>query len=181
MLIGLCGAAGSGKNSVADFLANASAGSFRQVAFADPLYQCLSVITGLSVAALQDRDTKETVIPWLGKSPRQMLQTLGTDWGRRSISDEMWVRITMERIKDDLSAGRSVVITDVRFANEAAAVKSAGGRVIQVKRPGWAGNLTNEARLHASEAGLPDYLIDAVIVNRGSLNDLRDAVIAAII
>ena len=39
MLIGLCGAAGSGKNTVAEFLTE-----FAQIAFADPLYECVSTI-----------------------------------------------------------------------------------------------------------------------------------------
>ena len=181
MLIGLCGAAGSGKNSVADFFTDADGRRFLQVAFADPLYQCVSTITGLSVSQLQDRDIKEAVVPWLGKSPRQMLQSLGTEWGRGTVHPEMWVRITMERIKADLSTGRSVVITDVRFPNEAAAIKAAGGRVVRVDRPGWSGCLADEARQHASEAGLPDYLIDAVVVNRGGLNDLKSVAVACII
>ena len=79
MLVGLCGAAGAGKNTVADFLTDSDGCTFMQLAFADPLYECVSTITGLPVARLKDRDVKEAVLPWLGKSPRQLLQTLGTE------------------------------------------------------------------------------------------------------
>ena len=129
MLIGLCGPAGAGKNTVAELLTDSDGCTLVQMAFADPLYECVSTITGLPVACLKDRDVKETVIPWLGKSPRQMLQTLGTEWGRGTVHTEIWVRITMERAKPELVVGRGVVITDVRFDNEAQAIIDSGGEV----------------------------------------------------
>jgi len=177
MLIGLCGPAGAGKNTVAELLAD---GLFRQVAFADPLYQCISTITGLPVSQLQDRAVKEAVIPWLGKSPRQMLQSLGTEWGREMIHPEIWIRITLERVQDDLAAGRGVVITDVRFDNEAAAVVAAGGEVWKVTRPGWR-CLSDDAATHSSEDGVSDHLIARIIDNSGSLDDLKLQLTAATI
>jgi len=177
MLIGLCGPAGAGKNTVAELLAD---GLFRQVAFADPLYQCISTITGLPVSQLQDRAVKEAVIPWLGKSPRQMLQSLGTEWGRDLIHQEIWIRITLERMQDDLAAGRGVVITDVRFDNEAAAIVAAGGEVWKVTRPGWR-CLSDDAATHSSEDGVSDHLITRIIDNSGSLDDLKLQLTAATI
>lgn len=163
MLIGLCGAAGAGKNSVAEFLTE-----FTQIAFADPLYECVSTITGLPVDRLKDRDVKETVIPRLGKSPRQLLQTLGTEWGRGTVHPEIWIRIAMER------AGQhpNVVVTDVRFDNEAQAIVDAGGEVWRIARPGWR-CLADAAATHLSEAGVSDHLIARTIDNSGSLDDLR--------
>lgn len=180
MLIGLCGPAGAGKNTVAEFLTDSDGCSFQQVAFADPLYQCISTITGLSVSQLQDRAVKEAVIHWLGKSPRQMLQSLGTEWGREIVHPEIWIRITLERIRPELAAGRSVVITDVRFDNEAAAVTEAGGEVWRVVRPGWR-CLDAAAASHPSEAGVSDHLIARTIDNSGSLDDLRLQLAAATI
>jgi hypothetical protein len=171
MLIGLCGAAGAGKNTVADFLADSSGGPFVQIAFADPLYECVSTITGLSVSRLKDRDVKETVIPWLGKSPRQLLQTLGTEWGRGTVHTEIWIRIAMERAGQHLDFN-SVVITDVRFDNEAQAIVDAGGEVWRVTRPGWR-CLVDAVAAHSSEAGVSDHLIARTIDNSGSLDDLR--------
>jgi hypothetical protein len=175
MLIGLCGPAGAGKNTVAEFLTD-----FRQIAFADPLYQCVSTITGLPVSQLQDRAVKEAVIPWLGKSPRQMLQTLGTEWGRGSVHEEIWIRIALERAKPELAAGRSVVITDVRFDNEAQAIADAGGEVWRVARPGWR-CLDDASASHSSEAGVSDHLIARIIDNSGSLDALRLQLAAATI
>jgi len=167
MLIGLCGPAGAGKNTVADFLSG-----FTQIAFADSLYECVSTITGIPVAKLKDRDMKESVIPWLGKSPRQMLQSMGTEWGRDTIHPEIWIRIAMNRAGQEMAAGRSVVINDVRFDNEAQAVIEAGGEVWQVTRPGWT-CLAAEAAVHQSEAGISRHLIARTIDNSGSLDDLR--------
>ena len=180
MLIGLCGAAGAGKNSVAELLTDSDGCTFMQMAFADPLYQCVSTITGLPVAKLKDRVVKEAVLPWLGKSPRQMLQSLGTEWGRGMVHDEIWIRIAMEQASQRLTVGRSVVITDVRFDNEAQAIIDAGGEVWKVTRPGWR-CLADEAAAHQSEAGVSDHLITRTIYNSGSLDDLRADLAAATI
>ena len=179
MLIGLCGAAGAGKNTVAELLTDSDGGPFVQLAFADTLYECVSTITGLPVARLRDRDVKEAVIPWLGKSPRQMLQSMGTEWGRGMIHDQIWVRIAMERAGQHL-AFSSVVITDVRFDNEAQAIIDAGGEVWRVTRPGWR-CLAEEAAAHQSEAGVSDHLVARNIANTGSLDDLRAELSAATI
>lgn len=175
MLIGLCGPAGAGKNTVATFLAG-----FRQVAFADPLYECVSAVTGIPVEKLRDRVIKETVIPWIGKSPRQMLQTLGTEWGRGTVHDELWVRATMRRIAGEILSRRDVVITDVRFPNEATAILQRGGEVWKVVRPGFS-CLSSDAASHSSEAGIPDEMVTRVLVNEGTIDDLKEAVQSGII
>jgi hypothetical protein len=149
---------------------------FTQIAFADPLYECVSKITGLPVDRLKDRDVKETVIPWLGKSPRQLLQTLGTEWGRGTIHPEIWIRIAMDRA----SRHANVVVTDVRFDNEAQAIVDAGGEVWRVARPGWR-CLADDAASHPSEAGVSDHLIARIVDNSGSLDDLRLQLTAATI
>jgi len=180
MLIGLCGPAGAGKNTVAELLIDSDRCTFHQMAFADPLYECVSVITGISVAELQNRDVKEAVIPWLGKSPRQMLQSLGTEWGRDTIHPEIWIRIAMKRAIPHLFVGRSVVVTDVRFDNEAKAITDAGGEVWRVVRPGWR-CLEESTAAHQSEAGVSEHLIARTIDNSGSLDDLRHELNAATI
>ena len=179
MLIGLCGAAGAGKNTVAELLTDSSGGPFVQIAFADPLYECVSTITGLPVDRLKDRDVKEAVIPWLGKSPRQLLQTLGTEWGRGTVHPEIWIRIAMERAGQHQTFS-GVVVTDVRFDNEAQAIVDAGGEVWRVARPGWR-CLADDAATHPSEAGVSDHLIARIIDNSGSLDDLRLQLTAATI
>jgi len=173
MLIALCGAAGSGKNTVADRLVKEH--GFYHLAFADPLYEMVSIVTGLSREDLEDREVKETPIDWLGKSPRQLLQSLGTEWGRNTVHDQIWVRAAFSRVADLEAAGRDVVITDVRFDNEAVAAKAAGGVVWRVVRRGGP-RLTEGAAAHSSEAGVPDTLVDAEIANSGTIPDLHAAI-----
>lgn len=173
MLIGLCGAAGSGKDTVASMLTG-----FYRVAFADPLYEMVSIVTGLLTEDLQDREIKEQEIDWIGKSPRQMLQTLGTEWGRDTISQSLWIDIGMRRIERLLAEGRNVVVTDVRFDNEAAAIKAAGGEVWKVLR--GEGCVKGVSMRHASEGGIGEVLIDKIIGNWGSLARLRQTVDAAV-
>lgn len=173
MLIGLCGAAGSGKDTVASMLTG-----FYRVAFADPLYEMVSIVTGLLPEDLQDREVKEQEIDWIGKSPRQMLQTLGTEWGRDTISQSLWIDIGMRRIERLLADGRNVVVTDVRFDNEAAAIKAAGGEVWKVLR--GEGCVKGVSMRHASEGGIGEVLIDKIIGNWGSLARLRQTVDAAV-
>lgn len=168
MIIGVCGAAGAGKGSVASILEDRG---FATLSFADPLYAAVSAITGLSVAELQDRSRKENTLGWISCSPRRLLQTLGTDWGRNMIHPEIWVMATMQRVMD----GGDYCIPDVRFVNEAAAVKARGGVVWRVDRP-CRSTLESAAASHESERGIPDEYVDSVITNDGTLADLEAAI-----
>jgi hypothetical protein len=175
IVIGLCGAAGAGKNSVAEILCSRL--SFRQVAFADPLYEAASAITGMSVDAMRDRNLKEREIGWLGKSPRRILQLLGTEFGRGCLGSDVWVRHLARRLEAIQDAGKNAVITDVRFPNEAAYIANRpGGAIWKVVRDGSAG-LEADAVAHESERGLPDEYIDCVIRNYGTLDTLATTVV----
>jgi hypothetical protein len=78
ILIGLHGKAHAGKDTVGQMLVGYG---LDRVAFADPIKRML--IEGLGLTAEHfDSPLKEEPIPWLGKSPRQLMQTLGTEWGR---------------------------------------------------------------------------------------------------
>lgn len=178
MLIGLCGPAGCGKNSVADHL-QARYG-WIQFGFADPVYAAVSTITGIPVDQLRERSTKEQKIEWLGKSPRELLQTLGTEWGRDIVSQDIWITIAMRQVEacqKYLRGAGGVALTDVRFVNEVEAIKAAGGQVWRVERRQRC--LAEDAAQHSSEAGIPEFLIDTVIDNTGTLDALRGRVDAA--
>lgn len=172
MIIGICGAAGAGKGSVAAILDQRG---FATLSFADPLYAAVSAITGLTVAALQDRSRKEEPIDWIGSSPRRLLQTLGTDWGRNMIHEEIWVMATMQRMRP----GGDYCIPDVRFVNEAAAIKARGGVVWSVERS-CRSTLSGDAASHESERGIPAEYVDSRIVNNGTLDDLQTTVDATL-
>lgn len=174
MIIGLCGAAGSGKNTVADILENEH--DFVQFGFADPVYAAVSAAIGIPVEQLRDRSMKESAIDWLGKSPRQLLQTLGTEWGRGMVREDIWVQIAIRRATG--FAYHDVAITDVRFENEVAAIKEAGGVIWRVDR--GPSSIRGDAIRHTSEAGIPDFLVDTVITNSSTIEHLAARVNAAL-
>lgn len=173
MIIGICGAAGAGKDAVTVRLVDAH--GFRRIAFADPIYEMLAVLTETPAERLRDRRAKEAEISWLGASPRRLLQTLGTEWGRRHVADDIWIKIAIRRA----SQSRLVTIPDVRFANEAEAIRAAGGSVWLVERPGLS-CLDAASASHESERGIAASLIDAVIANDGDLNTLCRRVDSAV-
>ena len=164
MIIGLCGAAGAGKDTVAMRLVESH--GFTKLAFADPIYDAVSAITGVSVDQLKDRSRKENCLGWISCSPRRLLQSLGTEWGRDMIHPEIWIMSLMNRI----DGTRDVVITDVRFNNEAEAILARGGEVWRVE--GRASRLDAESSGHSSEAGVADKYVSARISNAGAISDL---------
>lgn len=130
VLIGLTGRAGAGKSTAAHYL-NAVHG-FSRTRFAGPLKDMLRAI-GLSEDEIEG-DRKETPCALLGgATPRHAMQTLGSEWGRDLIHPELWAVIWQEKTRRLLDAGYSVCVEDVRFPNEAAAVKALGGHIMRVR------------------------------------------------
>jgi len=160
MIIGLCGLAGSGKSTVAGTLTGSF--DYNRLAFADPLKGMLTSV-GFTREQLYGAE-KEALIPDLGVTPRQAMQTLGTDWGRKTISPDIWVNLWTRKARDLLAAGASVVADDVRFPNEVAAIKALGGQIWRVERPGTV-QMTHESEKH-------DLVADLTIRNDGSMADL---------
>lgn len=164
-VIGFAGHAGSGKNAAAEALGGVVIG------FADPLYAGLATMLGVPEEQLRARSTKELPMA-VGKSPRDLLRTLGTEWGRELVRDDLWVWRARERVKAATQAGAGLVaICDVRFANEAQFIRDElHGQVWWVDRPGVvAGGHLSDKSLRAEDA-------DRVLANDGSLDQLRIAV-----
>ncbi|MEU3050904.1 hypothetical protein ABZ705_31150 [Streptomyces sp. NPDC006984] len=93
---------------------------------------------------------------------RQMLQRLGTEGGRAILGEDVWVDALF---RDYEIWDRPTVITDVRFPNEAQAIKRRGGLVVQVVRPGV--NPIQDSA-HISERALDGWTFDAQLVNDGT-------------
>lgn len=93
-----------------------------------------------------------------GLTARRAAQTLGTECGR-AVNENIWVNYGLSRAAQFQRARTidNVVLTDVRFINEAKAIRDKEGQIWLLQRE-YAG-LHNEGRLHKSEAeGLTDEI-----------------------
>lgn len=170
LLIGLTGSARCGKTTAAQHLSHMH--GLIHYAFAMPLKGMLANGFNLTDAHL-DGDLKEQPLPWLDKSPRELLQTLGTEWGRGLVHGDLWLLLAeqnLHNLASMLPGATGAVISDVRFENEAEFIRQRGGVVIHIQRPD-----APDVAAHSSEAGIAIHDNDLVIHNDGELADfLRD-------
>jgi hypothetical protein len=157
-LIGLVGRKGSGKDTAALLLIEQG---YENVKFAGALKGMIRTLLAYqgvedeTIERMIEGDLKEVESDYLGgKTPRFVMQTLGTEWGRDLIGKGFWADTAMRRIGSFLDQGKQVVVTDVRFWNECSEIKDAGGTVVGVEAD-WITPLPGE---HESEA-----LIDQII------------------
>lgn len=109
-------------------------------------------------------------------SGREYLQWYGTEAHREVFDRDFWIEAVLPDLYDedfgrsDIEDNTLLVITDVRFSNEADAIEAAGGIIVLVDASERVHGNSDE---HASEQILPEELIDYVIDNNGTLDDLR--------
>lgn len=164
-LIGLTGKARSGKTTVSKML---EIYGYTALSFAAPIKAMLSVI------GLDEPADKEAPLPALNLSYRQLAQTLGTEWGR-TLHPDLWL-ILLDATLKNLPHDAKIVITDVRFENEANWIRQ-HGTLWHITRP----NHTNNVRAHSSENGIQYQPGETFIVNDNTLNHLWVNVAAAVI
>lgn len=166
LVIGFTGKKGSGKTEAARMV-SASFG-FAPVSFADPLRIVCATVFGLSDEELLDRELKEKPLSrWPFVSPRYLMQVVGTDMFRKHFP-EVWIK-AFQRIC--LHHGVNVVVADVRFLNEANAIKELGGWVVRVDRG------LHAVDPHPSEMEMDLIEPDLTIQNTGTLGEFQAAVI----
>lgn len=161
MIIGLSGYAQSGKDTVANYLIKEH--GFIRRAFADNLRNVLYDLNPM--IGTEPLQVKVDVEGWEKAKQhfevRRLLQELGLA-ARNHIHPEVWVTSALERVLND-----RVVVTDVRFLNEARAIKERGGEIWRVVRPG-----VGAVNKHVSETQMDDYPFDHVLNNDGDLDHL---------
>jgi len=166
-LIGLIGRMGVGKDTAGSELVQHY--GFARVAFAgvlkdlaldiNPIVLCDSARRLVDVVDAAGWDGAKA-----NPEVRRFLQRLG-DRIRVRLGDSVWVDRAMAEIAWLRAGGDPVVITDVRYANEAEAVRAAGGTIIKITRPDQAMDG------HPSESGVDSIDADFEIINDTSLEN----------
>lgn len=173
LLIGLTGRAGAGKTTVGWHLEHRH--GFAHFAFADPIVGMISALfdeANISSGYIDERALKEAPT-LLGFNYRQLAQSLGTEWGR-ALDQDFWLRVAAAKVRAARQQGAPVVISDVRFPNEAAWIVAHGGFVVRVLRDPCPGEQQPPA--HESEAHWRTLAAHAEIFNYGSRATLEDQV-----
>jgi len=197
LIVGMAGRAGAGKDTCANILADAHA--FHPFAFADAVRRELVAAYGVDLRLFTDRSQKEAPTPALALSrcndarfvelmgrlgvpydkaisPRWAMRWWGTEYRRWQDGQDYWLYRAHETIEQLHRDGwRRIVITDVRFLNEAAFIKGLGGEVWRIRR-----QLADEASAnHVSELGVGDIPADRTLHNDSTTSALvYDALVA---
>lgn len=182
-LIGLNGPIGSGKSTTAAILAG---WGYVRLEFAAPLKAAIRAILradGLTAGQVETLVTgagKDGASrTFCGRTMRHVRQSLGTEWGRDLIGADLWAGIAVRRICEELALGRRVVVEDVRFANEAAAIRAAGAGA-EIWQLTGRGGAQGAAGAHVSE-GLEIGDPDLILHNSGSREALEVSVLEYIL
>jgi hypothetical protein len=176
MVIGLAGRARVGKDTFGEMLIEELYSLFRRkyimMAYATVLKQRVQADFDMSYEQLwgNEKEVPDKRYP-KGESfwtPREILQFMGTDCFR-AVDYSFWVKSLFRLIEE--KEYKNVVITDIRFPNEADPVVERGGFLVHIERPN---KDSIHGEQHASETSMDGYdKYDFRIMNDGSLEDLR--------
>lgn len=138
------------------------------MSFAEPIKAMVSCLT-----PCKDKDARPPSL--CGKTLREVYQTLGTDWGRKMVGEDIWIlagRARLDELLGDVESDviRGIVLDDVRFDNEAELIRSMGGLVVEITRS------SVPQMEHSSEAGIARDLIDYSFANEGDVATLQHQV-----
>lgn len=136
--------------------------------FSTKLKEVVSVLTGAPVEKLDDQNFKKHMISetW-DMTFRELMQKIGTEAMRDNVSQDVWVNSLFDGYDEFRSFGpyRKWIITDVRFKNEAAAIKARGGIILRIE------NDRVIKSNHTSETELDVYPFDYIIDNNKTLEE----------
>lgn len=172
-LIGLCGYARTGKDEAAAVICKR--GGWVRVSFADPIREALFALDPLVPSARGCTTRLSSLVRADGwekakKRPevRRLLQLLGTEAGRDVLGRDIWINIAYRKVSEAQRQGKNVIITDVRFSNEAEAVRAWGGEIVRITRKG-----TGAINSHQSDKGVAALPAEHHLANEGSVLEWR--------
>lgn len=153
--VGFSGKSRSGKSSIAKML-----NTNFQFAFADELKDTIQRVFGL------DREQLSRKLP----AVRKTLQRFGTE-AVRNIFPDAWVTCLERKLGryEKVFPTYGMVVSDIRFLNEAEMLHRRGYKIVRIFRPGE----DFQSNLHSSETELDNLEMDSLIVNNGSLEQLQ--------
>jgi len=170
IIYGLCGAAHSGKDTVASFISE-----FKEdteiISFAGPIKDACKILYNLSDEQLNDPVIKEQIDERWNKSPRQIFQWFGTDIMRKNAGENFFLKNMEQRLM--ASKAKCIVISDVRFENELEFVHKLDGIFIKITRPN---KETTKHNKHISEQDLAGIFMEYNIINDGTLEELKEKI-----
>lgn len=183
MIIGLSGSMGVGKSTAVKSIKESFfTCPFKLVKFAQPLYDMQEFIYS-RVSSVHTR-------PPSFIKDRKLLQWLGTEWGRGSIGETVWVDIWKEEaltflqnnFLDPYNKEPIVICDDVRFDNEAETIRSLGGMIIKITSEKASERIDTASGIpgHSSESGINPKLIDSNIKNDSTLANFEQDLVKAI-
>lgn len=184
--IGISGFARSGKTTLANYIESEHGYERRHIA--EPLRAMLrellrwNQIPDDMIERYLTGDLKESMIPEIGRTSRELQISLGTEWGRERVSRDLWSNTWTRAVEP----GDRVMNDSVRFPNEETAIRRLGGFTVLVMRKGthpaafkwgWLGRLLYHSfglfwGVHDSER-IDRLRPDAVLFNDGSIEDLH--------
>ena len=164
-LLGITGYKGCGKSTVAKIIIDQK---YDRFSFAGTLKAMLSVL-GLSEEEINGSMKEKPSKLLGGKTPRFAMQTLGTEWARDIIDQNIWVNVLERKLVAHLNTSiqNRAVVDDVRFLNEAEMIRRQGGKIVKVVRPGA------EVSDHQSEREIDMIEPDIYLVNDRDIDWLR--------
>ena len=177
IIIGITGRKRSGKDTIGNYLVKKY--NFKRIAFADSLKQFCKLMFGLSDDQVHNDILKEQTDTYWNYSPREILQIVGTELLRDSlstslqnISKNIWINSVEIQIMNNIKNGHDkCIITDVRFPNELDFIRNNNGRIWKVIRPSIM-NENQKYSYHASEVSIDQFVSDHIFINDGTIQDL---------
>jgi hypothetical protein len=175
-VIGITGKKFSGKDTLGSYFVENH--KYEQIAYADALKDAVKCIFDFDDEQLYG-SKKEVVDEFWKKTPRQVLQFVGTDLFRQhshellpDIGNNIWVSVVKRKILNRFQKDPNArfIITDIRFPNETGLVTELGGTVIKLQRN------TGCEDNHESERLIDELPADYIFENNGSKDELYNTV-----
>jgi hypothetical protein len=170
-VIAFAGPAGVGKSTAAVYLSQEDRlGKVIILSFAEPMRRMVSTILPLGMESFEQGKKTNPTLGLCGKTPRQMLETIGTEWGKNLVGENIWLDIVANQImRGDAD---TYIIDDLRTDAEAIYLRDKlGAIIIHLSRQG-----VDYKRDHITSCPISEDLVTHFVTtkDRSDLRALRN-------